>query len=52
MGWPDGAGEYSMWFRTTLGLRLIDGRARIAHERTSTPFQMNGSARAATDLAP
>jgi uncharacterized protein (TIGR02246 family) len=49
----DPAGEvFEMWFRTTLGLRKVDGRWLIAHEHNSTPFLMDGSYRAATDLRP
>ena len=49
----DPAGEvFELWFRTTLGLRRVDGRWLIAHEHTSTPFLMDGSYRAATDLTP
>lgn len=41
-----------MWMRSTLGLRKLDGRWRIAHGHTSVPFYMDGSFRAATDLKP
>jgi ketosteroid isomerase-like protein len=40
------------WMRSTLGLRRIDGAWKIAHGHTSVPFYMDGSYRAATDLAP
>jgi ketosteroid isomerase-like protein len=49
------AGEsqsFSFWLRSTYGLRLLDGRWRILHEHQSTPFHMDGSFRAATDLEP
>lgn len=50
---PNGSPEgFVMWFRMTAGLRKEDGRWRIAHEHTSTPFHMDGSFRAATDLEP
>lgn len=54
MGSPDDTqGEkFTMWFRTTLGLRRVGGRWLIAHEHTSTPFYMDGSMRAAADLQP
>jgi len=44
--------QFSFWFRSTLGLRRLDGEWRIVHEHTSTPFHMDGSGRAATDLQP
>lgn len=43
---------FSFWFRSTFGLRRLDGRWRIVHEHQSTPFHMDGSFRAATDLEP
>jgi ketosteroid isomerase-like protein len=50
---PVGAPEpFSFWLRSTFGLRLLDGRWRIVHEHTSTPFHMDGSFRAAVDLEP
>jgi ketosteroid isomerase-like protein len=42
----------SVWYRSTFGLRRIDGSWRIAHRHDSTPFYMDGSDRAATDLEP
>jgi ketosteroid isomerase-like protein len=48
-----GQGEsFSTWYRSTFGLRRIDGSWRIAHRHDSTPFYMDGSFRAATDLEP
>ena len=44
--------QVSFWMRSTLGLRRIDGRWTIAHAHTSVPFYMDGSNRAALDLAP
>lgn len=41
-----------LWFRNTFGLRRIDGAWKIVHEHQSTPFYMDGSLRAATDLQP
>jgi ketosteroid isomerase-like protein len=50
---PQGAPEgFEMWFRATVGLRKVDGAWVITHEHTSTPFHMDGSFRAATDLTP
>ncbi|SDM45095.1 YybH family protein [Allokutzneria albata] len=48
-GFPEG---FEMWFRATTGLRVVDGEWKITHEHTSTPFYMDGSFRAATDLRP
>jgi ketosteroid isomerase-like protein len=42
----------SVWYRSTFGLRCIDGSWRIAHRHDSTPFYMDGSYLAATDLEP
>jgi ketosteroid isomerase-like protein len=48
-----GQGEsISIWYRSTFGLRSIDGSWRITHRHDSTPFYMDGSYRAATDLKP
>ncbi|MEV6315679.1 nuclear transport factor 2 family protein [Streptomyces sp. NPDC051776] len=41
-----------LWFRTTLGPERVDGRWLITHEHQSTPFYMDGSGKAALDLAP
>jgi ketosteroid isomerase-like protein len=41
-----------LWFRSTLGLRQVDGRWLIAHEHESVPFYMDGSYRASIDLLP
>lgn len=41
-----------LWLRTTLGLRKVDGRWRLAHEHASVPFHMDGSRRAAVELTP
>jgi ketosteroid isomerase-like protein len=46
---------FTLWYRSTLGLRRVDGRWLIAHEHTSVPFHMgttDGTFRAATDLTP
>ena len=53
MGAPPGSPQpFTLWYRSTLGLRRLDGQWRIVHEHTSTPFHMDGSFRAATDLQP
>ena len=51
-GTKTGGSAQDLWFRATLGLRKTDGGWRIAHEHSSTPFYMDGSGRAATDLRP
>jgi ketosteroid isomerase-like protein len=53
MGSPDGSPEpFEMWFRSTVCLRRTGGDWLITHEHTSTPFYMDGSFLAATDLRP
>ena len=42
----------ALWFRSTIGLRKIDGAWRVTHEHNSTPFYMDGSDKAALDLQP
>lgn len=49
VGSPDG---FEMWFRATVGLRKSGGAWWITHEHTSTPFYMDGTFLAATDLKP
>jgi uncharacterized protein (TIGR02246 family) len=49
---PEAPQPFTLWYRSTLGLRRIDGQWRICHEHTSTPFYMDGSNRAALDLTP
>jgi uncharacterized protein (TIGR02246 family) len=49
---PDAPQQFTLWYRSTLGLRRVDGQWRICHEHTSTPFYMDGSNRAALDLTP
>ena len=44
--------EGDVWARQTVCLRKRDGAWTIAHEHTSTPFYMDGSLKAAVDLAP
>jgi ketosteroid isomerase-like protein len=38
--------------RSSFGLRRIAGTWRVVHQHDSTPFLMDGSFRAATDLQP
>jgi ketosteroid isomerase-like protein len=47
----DGA-PVDLWFRSTVGLRRTAAGWLITHEHDSTPFYMDGSERAATDLRP
>ncbi|HEX8345849.1 MAG TPA: nuclear transport factor 2 family protein [Actinoplanes sp.] len=48
-----GASEsFSLWHRSTLGLRRIDGDWVIVHEHQSVPFEMDGSFLASTGLQP
>ena len=47
----DGA-QVDLWFRSTVGLRRTATGWQITHEHDSTPFYMDGSGRAATDLRP
>ena len=50
---PRGGTEpFTLWYRTTLGLRRIDGRWLVVHEHESVPFYMDGSMKAAVDLEP
>jgi uncharacterized protein (TIGR02246 family) len=50
---PAGApASFSFWLRSTYGLRRLDGRWLLVHQHRSTPFHMDGSFRAATDLEP
>lgn len=51
-GTKSDGGQQDLWFRATLGLRKAGRVWKIAHEHTSTPFYMDGSGRAATDLRP
>ena len=41
-----------LWFRTTTVFARLDGGWRIVHHHASVPFHMDGSLRAAIDLAP
>jgi ketosteroid isomerase-like protein len=50
---PTGAGEaFTLWYRSSFGLRRLDGAWRITHRHDSTPFYMDGSFRAAVELQP
>lgn len=49
---PDSPQPFTLWYRSTLGLRRQGEGWEIVHEHSSTPFHMDGSFRAATDLAP
>lgn len=42
----------AMWFRATACLRREHGRWRITHMHNSVPMMMDGSGKAALDLAP
>lgn len=45
-------GPTSLWFRTTIAARRIEGAWKIAHIHTSVPMAMDGSGRALTHLEP
>lgn len=47
-----GESRADLWFRSTIGLRKIEGNWKIIHEHASVPFYMDGSYRAAIDLKP
>jgi ketosteroid isomerase-like protein len=42
----------ALWFRSTIGMRKVDGQWRITHEHSSAPFYMDGSDKAALNLQP
>jgi PhnB protein len=44
--------ETSVWVRVTIGLRKAGGAWKVTHEHVSVPFYMDGSYKAAVDLAP
>lgn len=46
------APAFELWFRVSYGLVRQDGRWLIAHVHESTPFHMDGTFAAATDLTP
>jgi len=47
-----GTEEFTLWYRSTVGLRRADGRWQVVHEHQSVPFYMDGSFRASIDLEP
>lgn len=47
-----GGRPVSLWMRSTLCFRREGPEWKIAHAHTSVPFHMDGSFRAAVDLAP
>ncbi|MET3806551.1 ketosteroid isomerase-like protein [Nakamurella sp. UYEF19] len=49
---PEAPQPFALWYRSTLGLRRLADGWSIVHEHTSTPFHMDGTFRAATDLRP
>jgi ketosteroid isomerase-like protein len=50
---PVGSQEsFSLWFRSTLGLRKLDGEWQVTHNHESVPFDMDGSFRASVGLRP
>lgn len=48
----DKGGTFTLWFRSTIGLRRREGRWLVVHRHESVPFHMDGSFRAAVELAP
>jgi PhnB protein len=51
-GTRTGGEETELWFRATVCFRKTASGWKVAHEHTSVPFYMDGSYRAAVDLAP
>ena len=50
---PKGSDEsFTLWFRSTFGLRKVAGEWTISHEHRSTPFKMDGSFLAELELQP
>jgi ketosteroid isomerase-like protein len=47
-----GTVDFTLWFRSTYGLRRVEGRWLIVHQHESVPFHMDGSFLAATGLTP
>jgi PhnB protein len=47
-----GGPDVMLWFRLTLCFKRIAGEWKIVHEHESVPFYMDGSFKAAVDLAP
>jgi uncharacterized protein (TIGR02246 family) len=50
-GTTTGGDELDMWWRTTLGLRKVEGEWQVSHSHTSVPFDMQTS-KALLDLQP
>jgi PhnB protein len=48
----DRPAAHTIWVRQTVCLRKLGDAWKIVHEHTSTPFYMDGSQKAAVDLAP
>jgi PhnB protein len=44
--------QVDLWFRQSVGLKLLRGAWKIVHEHDSVPFYMDGGFRAAVDLKP
>lgn len=44
--------RHDIWVRATVCFRKLDDEWKVAHEHVSVPFYMDGSDRAAVDLAP
>jgi ketosteroid isomerase-like protein len=50
---PKGQQEpFTLWYRSTVGLRRIAGNWLVTHEHHSVPFEMDGSFRASVGLKP
>ncbi|GAA2605753.1 YybH family protein [Paractinoplanes durhamensis] len=50
---PKGSPEpFTLWHRTTIGLRKTNGQWLITHEHESVPFEMDGSFQASVNLKP
>ncbi|MDF2977795.1 MAG: hypothetical protein K0S40_2523 [Actinomycetospora sp.] len=50
---PTGTTEsFTLWFRSTYGLRRLDGAWAVVHQHESVPFHMDGSFAAAVGLTP
>lgn len=47
-----GGDHNEVWFRQTFGFRRVGGTWQFVHQHQSVPFYMDGSYRAAVDLAP
>jgi hypothetical protein len=45
-------GQFSLWFRSTVGLDKKEGAWQISHLHASVPFYMDDTMKAALDLVP